>query len=230
MIISYILTHLCQEKNCTLKELVNKQPQISRLLIDPDFHYRIWIKYKNEHSDQDGKNYNPQTLRNQCDFMRYLIGFLISHESEAAIINKLYEIKKFWTDQGRKYSFEANYYRNTQRTKLNLQKQNKYLFKEEMKEMNIKAQELLDYIINKQENQVCKVDRLNFLKGLLWMIGAGLAWPRNATLANLELNKSIVQCDGKFINFFNFFFIFLYLKKYKYIYIYIFFFKFFFLN
>ena len=70
MIICYVLTQLCSQKECSLQELVNKQPLLSKLICDLHFSHQIWKEYKEIHE-------NPSTLRNQCDFMKYLIDFLI---------------------------------------------------------------------------------------------------------------------------------------------------------
>src|SRR5690348_3590434 len=120
MIICYVLTQLCQHKEVSLQELVRKQPLLSRLLSDLHFSHHIWKEYKQIHS-------NPSTLRNQCDFMRHLLSFLISSESQSATIIKLNEVRTFWQTESRHWSSKANYFRKTKRTKSSLQAANQFL-------------------------------------------------------------------------------------------------------
>jgi len=140
--ICYVLTQLCQYKEVSIKELVSKQPLLSRLLCDLHFSHLIWKDYKKIHS-------NPSTLRNQCDFMRHLLSFLISSESQSAIIIQLNGIKTFWQTESRHWSSKANYFRRTKRTKSTLQASNQFLSEEEMKEVDEKAYIQLDSLIEK---------------------------------------------------------------------------------
>jgi hypothetical protein len=140
MIICYIFTQLCQHKEVSLQELIAKQPLLSRLLCDLHLSHQLWKEYKALHE-------NPSTLRNQCDFMRILLGFLISSESQAAILIKLNVVKAFWHEECKFWSTKANYYRRTKRTKSSLQAADHFLSADEMKKLDEVAHERLDQLM-----------------------------------------------------------------------------------
>jgi hypothetical protein len=125
-ILCYLFTALCQETGLTLRELVEKHPNLSRLMCNISFSHKLWNVYKSLHS-------NPQSLRNQSNFLRDLFSFLISYESEASVIIRLNTVKEFWNKECKYWSRKANTYRRFNRTKSKLQETSSFLSSEELK-------------------------------------------------------------------------------------------------
>jgi hypothetical protein len=143
-LLCFIFTYFCRHFKLTLEAFSTKYPNIATLLSIHEHNVNLWKVYFDIHD-------HPSSRKNQARFMAHLFSFLILHENDSLINNRLHTIlNTFWLVKSREANKQYMHYRKTKRTIGSLSLKNQYMTLSDFKEINTQI--------------VAKLDTLNLLQ------------------------------------------------------------------